>query len=74
MGFGLATTAIKTYGIWSTFMAHLVETSFRKSVEEYSQLEEAQNCLQKRVTELQADLQKLETYKSMQKGKSAKQA
>lgn len=40
MGFGPAMAAMKTYGIWSSFMAHLVETSFRKLVEEYGRLEE----------------------------------
>lgn len=68
-GFGLVMAAIKTCGIWSSFMAYLVVNSFRRSVEEYGRCEEEMNRAQKRVTALKADVQKYETNKSMLEGK-----
>lgn len=50
--FGPAMAAIKRYGIYSSFMAHLLETSFRKSVEERGRCEEDLARAQRMITEL----------------------
>lgn len=74
MGFGPAMAAIKTYGIWSSFMAYLVETSFRKSMEEYGKCEEELSHAQWRVTELSADVKKYEVNKKVLECKLGKLA
>lgn len=56
MGFGPTMAAIKTYGLWSSFMAHVVESSFKRSVEEVGRSAEELKQDEAKLADLHADV------------------